>query len=533
MAAGMKSDVDAIKRSLWALAIIAIVICAVWVRTRGLTGHLPFIYDPDEPAFLTPAAKMLRDGDPNPHWFQHPGSTIIYLNAALMIVWGWLQTGSLSLQGAASAYFADPTAVVWTIRQFNELLGACAVVATYLVATRAFRSMTIGFAAAAIVAVMPLHVPYSQVVRTDILAGVFVLMAVYFAVRIAEERRLSDYVAAGAMIGFGVATKYPAAVAAIAVMFAHMSSVSGWMKESWKLFLAGAVSLLAAFVASPFLFLDIEATLSDLAKETTSSHYNATGAGFAGNLIWYLKSLYGLLGISGSAAVVVGLVVAGWRRGPGLVVLVFALVFLAFISSLGLKWTRWLIPLTPFVAMFAALGLVFLAETAGGMFGKPLFGAAFGVALCIALALLLGGKFFVGTTPLPDTRTIARQWAVDNIPAGSRIVQEFYTPQMPVSKYRLFRFRGRSLAPADTETYQNFIPAGFAGESTLDGIEPGDYVMLSSSAYTRFEGTEKWARYEFLLASGETIYQAGPKAGIARGPTIIIVKVSDMWTAPR
>lgn len=525
----MNSAMDAMKRNSLALAVIAIAICAVWVRTQDLTGDLPFIYDPDEPAFLTPAAKMLAAGDPNPHWFQHPGSTIIYLNAALMIAWGWLQAGSLSLQDAASAYFADPTAVVWTSRLFNALFGACATVATYLVAARAFRSKAAGIGAAAILAIMPLHVPYSQIVRTDILAGAFMLMAIYFAIRVAEERRWSYYAAAGAMIGFGVATKYPAAVAAIAVVTAHFVSGRGWIKDWWKLFLAGAASLLAAFVASPFLFLDIEATLRDLAKETTNSHYNATGVGFIGNLAWYLRYLYGMLGVAGSAAVIIGFAVAVWKRGTGLVVLVFALAFLTFISSLGLKWARWLIPLMPVIAMFAALGLVFLAETAAGIIGKRPLGAAFGVTLTIALALLLGGKFFVGKTPLPDTRTIARQWAVDNIPAGSRIIQEFYTPQMPVAKYRLFRFRGRSLAPADATAYQNFIPGGFAGESTLVGIEPGDYVMLSSSAYKRFEGTAKWERYERLLGSGEAVYRDGPKAGVARGPTIIVVRIGEAW----
>ena len=49
------------------------------LRLRGITWGLPYLYDPDEHFFVDPAVRIVTTGDLNPHWFGHPGSTVIDL----------------------------------------------------------------------------------------------------------------------------------------------------------------------------------------------------------------------------------------------------------------------------------------------------------------------------------------------------------------------------------------------------------------------------------------------------------------------
>src|SRR5207253_1016019 len=55
-------------------AIVAVFLaCSLW----GLERDLPYTPEVDEPSFVVPAGRIAATGDLNPHWFGHPGSTVI------------------------------------------------------------------------------------------------------------------------------------------------------------------------------------------------------------------------------------------------------------------------------------------------------------------------------------------------------------------------------------------------------------------------------------------------------------------------
>src|SRR5262249_43024878 len=62
-------------------AMAAIVLLSLGAHLWGLTGDLP-MPEVDERYFITPATYIAARGDLNPHWFGHPGSTVIYPLAA-------------------------------------------------------------------------------------------------------------------------------------------------------------------------------------------------------------------------------------------------------------------------------------------------------------------------------------------------------------------------------------------------------------------------------------------------------------------
>ena len=58
-------------------ALLGIIAVSLFVHLHGLHHDLP-APGADEPYFVLPAARMAWKGDPNPQWFGHPGSTVIY-----------------------------------------------------------------------------------------------------------------------------------------------------------------------------------------------------------------------------------------------------------------------------------------------------------------------------------------------------------------------------------------------------------------------------------------------------------------------
>jgi hypothetical protein len=65
------------------VVLTIILLSGILLRLYGINFGLPYLYNPDEPDFVSPAVKILANRDLNPHWFGLPGTTTIYMLAAL------------------------------------------------------------------------------------------------------------------------------------------------------------------------------------------------------------------------------------------------------------------------------------------------------------------------------------------------------------------------------------------------------------------------------------------------------------------
>ena len=92
------------------------------------------------------------------------------------------------------------------------------------------------------------------------------------------------------------------------------------------------------------------------------THPGATGEGFAENLVWYSIALKDEFGWPLLVAAFIGVFAAFYDQKTAILYLLFPVAFLAFISGLNLRWVRWLIPMLPFVALFAAGGAAFIVR---------------------------------------------------------------------------------------------------------------------------------------------------------------------------
>ncbi len=387
---------------------------------------------------------MMSNGDLDPDWYGAPASTLMTGMAALYAAYGFagILLGNLgSMADIVPAYQADGTYFLLSGRIYTAIAATAVVVATYAVTRELRVSHFWSGLAALVIALSPLMIGYSWLVRMDMFQVLFMLLALLMVLRALRKPTLTAFVLAGVFVGLGVASKYPAVVVAIPILAAAIV-LAGQGRLSIRasigyLVSAGVASLIAAAVVAPYLFIDFEEVLAHVERENRSTHLGHTGQGFFTDLWDYLnvalpQALKGpgtLLGIIGLGSMLAS------RRG-WLLPLAFA-IYLLFISYLSLWWVRWALPLVP----LAAIGAVFLAHRLELRL-RPRLPAFVTYGARIAVAALLLVPVAIPTAEMvwsrattDDVRVEAAKWMDANIPAGSTLVIESYVPQVLAEEY--------------------------------------------------------------------------------------------------
>lgn len=505
----------------------AIVTVALWIHVWGARGDLPWAYESDEGKFAVLAISMATTGDPNPGWFGHPGSTVIYPLAALLHVGNALEAGLPLLAvdpGLAARVGGNPGKYFRLGRLLSVLYAVAALPLVYGVARRAFDPAT-GVVATWLALLSPLALTHAQMIRTDSAGLFWGVLALWLVLRVLERPTMGAHLAAGLALGAGIGTRYFLATFVPALACADLAlwwrAGSDATIERRRILGVAALGLacvgLGFVLTTPYFLLDFAAVWTNLSHEMRGEHLGADGLGFAGNLRWYLTSALPLtvpatwLALAGAGAAV-----AAWQRNvaAGLIALSAALFVLA-ISTANLHWQRWLIQVTPLVAMFVAAGLVGLARLLARAAGRvvPVASRA-APALVVLLVLLLtagpaAAYFRTGLLQgVPGTRVLARQWIEQNVPATTRIVADFYTAPLH-----------------DTEIVADYHFA-LGSDGTLEQYRGAGYryAMISDAIYLRFfREARRYPRevqfYETLLRSGKLVQRFAPGTR-GRGPTI-------------
>lgn len=530
------------------ISLAAILIVALGWRLNNLGFGLPSMYDPDEPIFMITALRMLADGSLNPGWFGHPGSTTIYLVALIdaAIAWAGLISGRYADIGEFSrAAYANPALLFVPARVAMALLGTLCVWLTYALGRRLNGTAT-GLVGAVFLAINGLHISWSQVIRTDIHASVFMLACLLFATRIAEQGRLRDYLLAGMFAGFATATKWPAATVFIAVIldfaYARLHRAAADRPPIAWLVAAIASTLVAIFVASPFIFLDSATVLANVSGEVKTGHLGHNGGSFVDNLLYYLGGpVAGSIGAVGLVAALGGGVllalqrpVARWTTIPA------ALLFLALICSQDIVWTRWVLPIMPMVCIFAGVAVVAIGKLVGDRLGTARRAIAIAIVAAAVGVPSLQAAIAQSAERRNDTRVQAARWAGANIPAGSRVAFEHLELKLRDQPWQILFPLGkagcidgkRALRDGvdfdEVQRSRGASPIVDLGNVSPERIETcrADYAVLAYYDLYQLERGRYPAEietYRKLLAGGRTVALFTPHPGRAGGPVVRIV----------
>ena len=493
--------------------LLAILLLAFALRAWAVAFHLPQLTDPDEPLKVFLAQRIFKTGDLNPHYFLKP-SLFLYINALAYIPFyligkwrGIYQTPAdipypQGLDGTIGIGYTAAPATFIMGRLLTVLVATITVYLVYLLALRLTRRPAVGLLAALLLAVMPIDVRNAQVVATDSYMILFLTLTALFALQVYQRGERRDYLLAGMAIGLTAAGKYNGAIIALILVVAHLLR-TGWRQLLDRRLLLAAYTALATFLlVTPYALLDSTTFFANVAYEYL--HYSSVGhPGGEGNvLVFYLGALGQSLGpllILAPAGMAVL-----WQRDRYLAILMgsFPLTHFLFINLFVVRGERMLLLLLPFLAFFAALALVALADglKARRWPAVPAHGMLLLLLLWPLSVSVAGNVSRLGA----DSRLSAATWVGETIPAGSRIIVESYAPFLDPTTYEI----------GGIMTLSRRTPARLAEQEY-------DYAVFSSGIYQRYLDApefyaEEVASYETLFAELELLQEFDEGGAVIR-----------------
>ena len=420
-------------------AMLAILAVAAAARIWGIDFCLPEIRcRPDEAYLVDIALGMLHRG-PDPEFFHYP-SLMFYVLALLyggfLLVGRW--TGKFdSLPDFVAAMEIDPTPLYWIARTLSALL---AVATVWLVARIASSVLgqRAGPVAAFFLALAYLHARDSHFATTDVPTTFFLIAATRYLIELPRQPSLANYLGAGFFAGLATSAKYLGVLMAPPLLATHwLTVVPQRMGQSlvWKLpsriwswtrhlffdprLFGFAGALVLAFIATtPFAIFNFQQFQGDLttrAAHQTGGHAGMEIGGLAHHLEFTLR--FGL-GLPLLAAALLGLILL-CKKDPrrAFPLVSFPILLYYIVSRQNNGFTRYMVPIVPYLCVTAAAFTLTVTDWIGGRFGCRARGWAT-AAVCVLLIAPSATRLarFDHLLTREDTRLEARRWIFANIP---------------------------------------------------------------------------------------------------------------------
>lgn len=462
----------------------AILSFAAVVRLKGLSAGLPLHTLYGEGDTLQILQQILHTGDLNPHQFLYPGLAYYIYLPALYLFYGI---------GAATGYFAGTQTVpdvslVFIGRFVTALLGTASVYLIYRVGKHF--SEAIAFLGMAILAGVPQHVEFSHMLRPEIPAVFFLLLALYFALNmIARPPQQRNFLLFGLAAGASFSTKYeiglPLLICLATAWWLNRREIRwAWPIESLLCF-AGTFAVL-----NPFLITDPPAILHwmrqvDLFYVPSEVYYQKSVISY---YIEYLIRYNYNLPLILAAAIGIVLTVVRYPK-QGVLAAVYPVCALIWLSTFENRRIHGLLALHPFLALWAAASLAALWQLTRRISLAGFFRFAY-TLLLFAMLLFPYYRSCVQSYLFSrqDNRSKAELWMTNRLPKGSRIA--------------LLQYHQMELDPEYFQI-QDFSPREYIGKKNFHWFaqQGFDYVVLSSGQYMRYfvEGTAAKAYGDYFL----------------------------------
>jgi len=526
--------------SVAACLLLVLMAFSVFAQFGALRRDLP-LPDADEDFFVRPAVHMAATGDLNPHWFGHPGSTVIYPVAALIHVWDAVLHhgpifGSNPLLEHRLAENPDPFYII--ARLWVIALAVATIPVLFALGRRAF-NQRVGLIAAVLWAVLPAAIHADRIVRTESAATFFGLVALYWCVRAWQDPRRRWCVYAGLSVGLAVSSRYFMATLGPPLLAAAALPVRGDRRRAVFAAATALVAMVIGFVlTTPYALFDLSTARHDLNSEATLSHKVAAGLSPLGNASWYVRdAIPGALTWPLYIAALLGLIlIVRQRRAYQLMLVAFCGIFFVAICASKLHWQRWTIEMLPLLLLFAAVAVQKTTNILAARVPVTMHASVVGPVV-VTLALAIVPLIDIPKTNRYDaaatTSRLAREWMQKNIQPGSRVLQLPNTFNIPT----------RSIAPIGhgieinygldaTKSLSYYRHAGVGYVAVLAGT-PGFYMLEPNQNPTE-------AAFYTALACKTRLVASFPRSNARFGLGISIyrldqapVKLLDLFCAQR
>jgi len=377
-----------------------------------------------------------------------------------------------------------------------------------------------GWLATLLLCVSPTHIRNSHFIAPDVAMLLIALASFALSYQVWLHGKRRDYLLAGLLAGLAISTKYNAYPIVVPLLLAHLWQSRGKPFLSAELVLGLAAVGVGFLLGTPYALLDLPTFLNGVAFELR--HYATVGdPGIEGqNALWwyarYLTRTEGLLVLLAAAEALRGLLA---RERRTLFVLSFPLVYTFLVSSSVVKNDRTILTIVPFLAILAGAVLdrviAFLQGkvTQGGRSPVLLWIAAAAIAVAALLwpawqTLQINQRF-----TRDDVRTEVTQWMQAQLPPGTRVVGEHYSPLLEEGQLR-FVWVDRAIDQPlawyeENADYVVFVENRYGG-FYLDPPRYTAQIAAYQAMFTRFTLVKEWQGGALGNSCRAMLYQVGP-----------------------
>jgi hypothetical protein len=360
----------------------------------------------------------------------HPGN---FLHPALFFEAGAALFSGLYLIGKLSGAFHSTVDLLtdfvlheaqylWALQLLAAVFGALTVPVVFEVGRR-LSGWRAGAIAAGTLALLPLHIQYSQRARVDSLCVLLTALSALALHRLAQRGRRRDFALAGVLIGLATSANYPAAFLGVAYLGA---AILAWRRspspDIATSFVAGIVAAAVAFtLTNPHMILTPAAAWDgftfQLSLAVSRHPYTESSRWFYLQLLRDQSVPFAILAAcSGAWLTARG---RGFRRILGLFPWLFIGAFMAFSTQLD----RYILIAMPWLCV--AIGVFLIDASSAAPVGRGR--TTFATASLLVIALVISG-LWQRAVPLvvveraeENPRWVMQRWLIEHAPAGGTI----------------------------------------------------------------------------------------------------------------
>lgn len=423
--------------------IIMALICMLgtWLRFDALDWGLPFRLHPDEWKYVQGAANC-HLGQWNPRYFRNPpGYT--YTNALWYPVWiyispetsipDWfLQKQSLpDTNTVAETYHSHPYTLVLGARVVSALFGVGVILLVFWLALSLKFDERVAWISSALAAVSFAGVRESHFAVNDTAMAFWALLSINMGLYSLRAGKIRWLYMAAALSGIAVAMKYSAYPAVITLMLfrlAPLFKIGSYNASKIYLvrdvFLTGCISILSFLLICPFPVLDNPTFMAEmkLLSNAAASGWQGQDAVWSGFLL--MESVWRSEGVLSVIMAVYGSSILFKEKRWDF--FVFPAIYAIMILSNPLYFTRFCLPLLPWVILAASIGLKQLYSILPSRFQNSMI-----LAVCVVLLMAqplissLRSNFLLHQE---DTRIQALRWLLSQDEQSVMAAGQFELP---------------------------------------------------------------------------------------------------------
>jgi hypothetical protein len=343
--------------------LLLVVVAGFLIRVVGL---LLYVADSGDEWGNTVAPFRVLFERGNPNAFFHP-SLYYYVTAAAYVALFYFVKAAQVVDGSLSMtdlFVLDQRYFVFTARGISVLSAGLIFWAVYALAKSLWRRHE-GLLAAALLAVLPVHVLYSKTVRVDSLFLLLFVVAFTSIVQVLKSADRATYGKAGLLSGLAAAANYNGAILVLPLVAAHFLRTRGdgaprqpgeeGLRRAGTPELLGALILAAGafFVASPFVVLNPETFLPNFAfisGLSVAEHPGWEGRDF----FFYVRDLARTNPYLSALIASSSLAIALFGNRTERFVLSFPVGYLLVFSFIASKDVRFILPAMPLFLVVAS-----------------------------------------------------------------------------------------------------------------------------------------------------------------------------------